>query len=407
MLSRLFRRFRAPTPGPLETLHLPGELTWRQPKDFPQVPMGRLIEAEGAVIAYPGPVEPQTVTRGAALFHDDPDGFGPLDDSGRAYLVKPPPFIVSARDVRLIGRRTYVTPDAMVFNDEIHLGTDEEHFLRLLAANHMDERPGLAGTDTPGRFRVPDPERRVVHLPGLTLSLATVEWFGYGSWLYRLLPKLAEPGFADMARVLTPPLIPQTRELLKLAGVDEARIVMQREGIAYALEHAIIPSVRCTHGLIDDATRALFGRLREKVGEPQRGRRLFISRRGWAPFGRIIRPLLNEAEVETALEALDFRTIRPHEMTMREQIAAFASAEIVVGAAGSALYNTVFCHPGTMVVDIESEPHWMFRHLNLFASCGLRYGIFQAKTEDRDWSRPFKALTVNVPALLDRLRKVL
>jgi hypothetical protein len=70
---------------------------------------------------------------------------------------------------------------------------------------------------------------------------------------------------------------------------------------------------------------------------------------------------------------------------------------------GSAMSNVVFGHPGTKIIDIESEPHWIFVYTNLFGSCGPVCGIFKAKAQDQDWSVHHRRFTVNIEALMARI----
>jgi hypothetical protein len=91
------------------------------------------------------------------------------------------------------------------------------------------------------------------------------------------------------------------------------------------------------------------------------------------------RVMLNEEQLAHRLRAAGFELIQTHTMSLRQQVEAFSSADFIVGAAGSAMFNVVFSHPGTKLVDIE--PHWIFGHTNLFGSCGLDHGIFEAKAQ--------------------------
>jgi capsular polysaccharide biosynthesis protein len=116
-----------------------------------------------------------------------------------------------------------------------------------------------------------------------------------------------------------------------------------------------------------------------------------------------VRLQLNEEQPAHRLRAVGFELIQTHTMSSRQQVEAFSSADFIVGAAGSAMFNVVFSHPGTKLVDIESEPRWIFRHTNLFGSCGLDCGIFEAKAQDQHWSIHHKPFTVNVEALMDRI----
>ena len=72
---------------------------------------------------------------------------------------------------------------------------------------------------------------------------------------------------------------------------------------------------------------------------------------------------------------------------------------------GSGLFNAAFCHPGTKLIDIESEPHWIYAHAGLLASCGLRYGIFVGVVDSADTRAVHRRWSVDIPALLDRVRR--
>jgi hypothetical protein len=113
--------------------------------------------------------------------------------------------------------------------------------------------------------------------------------------------------------------------------------------------------------------------------------------------------MLNEAELIERLRPLGFEVIEPQRRPAKEQIAAFASADLVVGPSGSAMLNAVFCRPGARLIDIESEPHWIYPHTSLFASAGLQYGVFEGVAVDRDWSVHHKPFKVNIEALLRRI----
>jgi hypothetical protein len=66
-------------------------------------------------------------------------------------------------------------------------------------------------------------------------------------------------------------------------------------------------------------------------------------------------------------------------------------------------YNAVFCRRGAKLIDIESEPHWIYPHSCRFASAGLQYGIFEGLPANRDWSIHHKPWHVNIEAPLQRI----
>jgi hypothetical protein len=83
-----------------------------------------------------------------------------------------------------------------------------------------------------------------------------------------------------------------------------------------------------------------------------------------------VRQLHNEAAVIEAL-GTRFRTIEPGNMSIDDQIRAFAGARCVVGVHGSNLTNIVFCAPGTAIIEIAAglpQPHFE----QISATAGLR-----------------------------------
>jgi hypothetical protein len=113
--------------------------------------------------------------------------------------------------------------------------------------------------------------------------------------------------------------------------------------------------------------------------------------------------MVNEEALVARLRDLGFLIIEPEALSAREQIEVFSRAEMVVGPSGAGMFNTVFCAPGTRVIDIESEPHWIHAHSCLFASCGLRYGIFEGKADAADMRPVHRRWQVNIEALCARI----
>jgi capsular polysaccharide biosynthesis protein len=62
--------------------------------------------------------------------------------------------------------------------------------------------------------------------------------------------------------------------------------------------------------------------------------------------------MLNEADLEKALAGLGFRVLVAGELSVREQIAAFSRAKLIVAPHGAALANLIFAPPGATVVEI-------------------------------------------------------
>ncbi|MBO0906574.1 glycosyltransferase family 61 protein [Jiella sonneratiae] len=77
------------------------------------------------------------------------------------------------------------------------------------------------------------------------------------------------------------------------------------------------------------------------------GRKIYISRRDSKK-----RTIENEDEVIKFLENQGFKALELSRLTVREQISAFAAAEIVVAAHGAGLTNVIYCNPNVRVIEM-------------------------------------------------------
>ena len=268
-----------------------------------------------------------------------------------------------------------------------------------------NEDTGLEPADRPRMFRFDARDRPVEHLKGEVVSLCSLEPTNYGSFLLRVLPKIAGRRHLLKNRKVIGPLYNESmRDLYAMVGIPAELIIKHNTHVIYAYDKAIIPSIRNPHFLLDPDTLAFYADFRGRFGSRDRSKKIFVSRLGWTgSYAANHRVMVNEEDLARRLVAEGFDLVRTHMMSVRQQVEAFSSADMIVGASGSAMFNVVFSHPGTKLIDIESEPHWIFAHQNLFGSCGLDYGIFEAKAQDNDWSVPHKPFAVNVEALMIRI----
>ena len=76
------------------------------------------------------------------------------------------------------------------------------------------------------------------------------------------------------------------------------------------------------------------------------------------------RQLINELEVSRLLDTKGFKTVFLEELSVLEQVAIFARAELIVAPHGSGLTNLVFCSPNTKIIELFSPnyvrtDYWM------------------------------------------------
>lgn len=364
----------------------------------------RMSGPNGTWVEPPG--EARRFLRYAPEFIDDPDATGLFRDIGAAVYRSPPVFVSGLSQADVVGYRTVISGNTFQ-NDEAYAdGSVEAAFLRLLASTDPfpNEETCLRPTST-NRFVLQDGPRRRRRIEGETVVLCSHEPSNYGSFLFRVLPKLQTLKQANLAHL--PMLVwawPEPfKDLLALFDVPEPRIIQHDLATITRLDRAIVPSLRNPNAFLDQESHAAAQRLARRCAGPLSGRRLYISRLRHGKVSGSGRVMLNEEALVTGLGALNFEIMEPERLGLSEQIAAFQSADMIVGPSGSALFNTMFCRPGTKVIDIESEPDWIYAHTGLFASCQTRYGLFVGRCDPEDQRPVHRRWMVNIEALMDRV----
>ena len=102
------------------------------------------------------------------------------------------------------------------------------------------------------------------------------------------------------------------------------------------------------------------------------GRRLFITRRETA-----MRRIVNEPELYAGLAERGFEVLVLEQMALRDQVAAFAAAEVVVAPHGAGLTNIMFSPSSALLVEIfpDSGVHSSaFRRIA--SNLGIRYAMY-------------------------------
>ncbi|MCT7980780.1 tetratricopeptide repeat protein [Laspinema olomoucense] len=77
--------------------------------------------------------------------------------------------------------------------------------------------------------------------------------------------------------------------------------------------------------------------------------KIYISRRKAK-----VRRFINEDEISVFLESLGFQTVMLEALSVREQIALMTGAKTIIAPHGAGLTNTLFCQPGTQLLEIFS-----------------------------------------------------
>lgn len=382
---------------------------YTSPLDLPSISAAELLDGSGDGVFLDAGRERRVFTRLAPRFVDDPDGTGLFGLLEAERVEYPPSFTVGVTDATVTGYRTTLW-SGRFFQDDAPRGEElERHIIGFSSQNSfLNEETGLQAIPGIEDFTLSEGGRPRVRLPGRTVMLTSHEPTNYGSWLFRVLPKLHALRLLRLTgdQILVSIYNHTMRQSLACCGITAAQIVNHDIHTIFGADRLIVPCLRNTHAFLDPQSHALFGTLRSRFGQPRSGRRVYVSRVAQARKGSNGRVMQNETALIAALLDQGFDIIEPETLSFEQQIAVFSSAGLVVGPSGSGMFNAAFCHPGTQLIDIESEPHWIHAHLCLFSSCQLAFGIFVGSVDGSDPNRVHRRWSVNIPALLDRIADV-
>jgi hypothetical protein len=247
-----------------------------------------------------------------------------------------------------------------------------------------------------------------LQVPGRLGVLASRGDRVYYHFLMDVLPRLGVleqcPEVAPPDRWYVPADLPFQQQLLDLVGIGPDRRIDSSEAPHVQAECLVVPGLPGTN-VQNPAWAVAF--LRERLLPPglERvpGRNLYVTR-GDSPNNRIVR---NEDEVLRALDGRGFRRIDPGRMPVVDQIRAFAEADVIVSAHGSALANIVFASPGACLIELFPRGHVVPDYWKL--ACGVpgleyRYVTGVGATDRCDRSR---MLVSDVVADIDALEATL
>jgi hypothetical protein len=255
------------------------------------------------------------------------------------------------------------------------------------------------------------PENGIKHIDGDVFFGTPIEPLNWGMWLLQAIPsasffvenKPADKFLAYVGREWQ-------KALLVTLGVSEDRVEHQELGHTYHCDRLTMFQYSHIELVPTPKELEIFGRLSQALApdaNSQAGRRLFLSRRSITrqSAGKY-RALQNEDEVVAAAEALGFEICEPELLSIPAQIKLFGEAEIVVGLGGAAMFNVVFCKPGTRVVSIESSAAFVHGHASLFASLGHRYGFVFGSQDITDPAPVHKRWSVDLAGLTSILKSL-
>jgi len=292
--------------------------------------------------------------------------------------------------VRLVGHKWLLNDDGDFFTDEVFTPTRISSMFNSDRDVPIKMSDDGAFTYVPGRRRISIKEK-----VGIAVASEPSNW---GSFIFRVIPKLVLLKSLGCQKILVYCSHETQRQAIRTIGFNDGDIICHYPENEYVLESgAIYPMALNTSGYLSTFARVAFSII-PRTKNSRFGERLYISRGNSSN-----RKCVNENAVTTMLIRHGFSILYPGELTFSEQVEAFSAAKFIVGPSGAAMFNVVFCQPGTSVIDIESQRSWTYAHCSFFSSLGLKYGVFWGQAVDnRSTHAPYE---LDVDALEHRVKQ--
>jgi capsular polysaccharide biosynthesis protein len=220
----------------------------------------------------------------------------------------------------------------------------------------------------------------------------------WGRWIATVLPKSDQyKKYGEGRKFFCMLEYPWQRQFLSLLGIEDDMLLAHDPGRTYWCGDVMTVEYSVANMTISDMEKDFFSKTADRFRLPDsKGRKLFISRRSLSQKYPHYRVLQNEGELSDALVKMGFTIVEPETLPIADQIGLFSSAEYIVSLGGSALYNMVFCAPGTKVITIEASAAFVDMHTHLLSSLGLEFGVIFGREDPSDTAESHKRWTIDV-----------
>jgi capsular polysaccharide biosynthesis protein len=220
---------------------------------------------------------------------------------------------------------------------------------RLVLGASLAVRKDVNSYYTPARLYPP------VYRGQRIAAVVSSQQENYYHWMMEILPRLhmLRAQGVEVDAIYIQQAKRFQRETLDLLGLDRAHTINAAQHDLVQARELVVPfheikAGQCHPAWVTQFLRDQFLPQIEPKHCPTPAPRLYVARAqgSW-------RSVVNEAEVLSLLEPHGFRVVTLEGLSVLEQAALFAQAEVVIAPHGAALANLVFAPPGTRVVEFQ------------------------------------------------------
>ena len=202
--------------------------------------------------------------------------------------------------------------------------------------------------------------------------LAQVGWDNYYHWICEILPRLWYRDYYEELRdlpILVPANLPTFAiESFELLGIPLSQLIPLTPK-SIAVKELLIPSMMANECASTQMISFLRKKLHGSSSLSTLKRRIYISRRDAST-----RKVSNEAEVMQLLKPLGFEEVVLSNLSLKDQVELFSSAELVIGPHGAGITNLVFCPPGSKLIEFMPRAISSRLYYLLCKKAGIAYG---------------------------------
>lgn len=320
---------------------------------------------------------------------------------GQANIAVPRFSLFVAEDIFVNGFRLFEigsmrATDTSLADDAARVSRD---FNRKIATGQREDLSAsyLQGARAPAKM---------IDSDGEVLLACSDEPSNFGSWLYRILPKILLSTESSSFEAIFVYQQKWMRDILDFAGL-KSRLLHHDPTQRYHVRRGVIPNLPAPVAFLrSEARNALLSLHDRSKCDRTLGERIYVSRRGQSIRRIGFRVLENETELVERLAELNFREFRPEEYSFEEQLSVLDKAKIIIGCGGSNMFGCLFARRAELIVDIESCNEWSFAHRNVLSSTQAAFTMVKGRQLKRG-TQPHLNWIIDAEALCDGLRELM